>query len=230
MAISRRSDRENGIRRGMPQKTKEDIRREIKAARAVLTEEREQFWNEQLFSCISRMPEITGASAVYSYVSYQHEADTLRLLDFFWQQGIRTAVPKVFGAGHMDFFVIASLADLELGRMGILEPRPDCPSAKDRSAVVITPGLAFDLCGRRIGYGGGYYDRFFAREPEHLRIGLAHSFQLYETIPAENNDMCVDCLIVSGEREGTRYEFERDRKTGTGCIQISEFPGDNREK
>ena len=203
------------------------IRREIKTARRLLTDSKEQFWNEQLFSCISRMPEIINASFVYCYISCNHEADTRQLLDFLWASGIRTAAPKVLGAGRMVFYEISSMADLEPGTMGIPEPVPGCKPVGEQQAVVLTPGLAFDRRGYRVGYGGGYYDRFLAAEPQHVRVGIAYQFQLYDRVPSDHYDEQLDCLIVSGDRKGKRYEFDRNRKTGQSSIAASWYDGGN---
>lgn len=195
------------------------IRSRIRAHRQAMTEEKEQFFNEQLFSCLSRMPEIAGASAIYTYISYQKEVDTRRILVYLWELGKAVAAPRVLGEGQMEFFEIHSFADLEPGCMGILEPKLHCRKADAPRAVVLTPGLAFDRLGHRIGYGGGFYDRFFAREPEHRRIGLAFDYQLYDSIPAEACDRRLDRLLAAGEGKVQVYEFERDRQTGEGGVQ-----------
>ena len=207
--------------------SKAGIRRDIKAARALLAGGKEQFWNEQLFSCISRMPEIINASLVYCYISYNHEADTRQLLGFLWEHGIRTAVPKVLGAGQMAFYEIFSMADLEPGLMGIPEPGAGSQPVRGQQAAVITPGLAFDRNGYRVGYGGGYYDRFFASEPQHLRIGIAYEFQVYDSLPSDDYDEQLDYLIVSGDRKGKCYEFDRNRNTGQRSIKASGDGGGN---
>lgn len=198
------------------------IRSRVRAARQAMSAEKEQFFNEQLFSCLSRMPEIAGASAVYTYISYQREVDTRMLLVYLWGLGTSTAAPRVLGSGRMEFFEIHSFDDLEPGCMGILEPKPHCLRADCPGAVVLTPGLAFDRRGHRIGYGGGFYDRFFAREPEHRRIGLAFDYQLYDSIPAEACDRKLDQLLAAGEGKVQVYEFKRNRHSGKGGIQISE--------
>ena len=83
--------------------------------------------------------------------------------------------------------------------MGIEEPSAGCRPVNDKSALVLVPGVAFDREGRRLGYGGGYYDRFFAREPKHPRWGLAYAFQIVEKLPKEEWDQKVERVILPGK-------------------------------
>lgn len=196
------------------------IRSEVKQRRAAMTAKEAQTANGQIFARLCDMPELLTAPMVYCYVSGNMEADTHKLLEFLWRRGVPTAVPRVLGGGEMDFFIIHSFADVEPGAMGILEPRGHCrriatapPLVTETMPprdVVVTPGLAFDRRGNRIGYGGGYYDRFLGCHPQKLRVGLAFAFQLYEGLPADEMDQRVDILVLSGDRDGQIQRWDRE--------------------
>ena len=79
--------------------------------------------------------------------------------------------------------------------LGIPEPIADSPVAEDPHALVLMPGLAFDREGHRIGYGGGFYDRFLAKEPEHPTVALCYEFQMVENLPVESFDVPVDLVL-----------------------------------
>ena len=84
---------------------------------------------------------------------------------------------------------------METGYAGIPEPILDAPVAEDKTALVLMPGLAFDDQGHRIGYGGGFYDKFLSREPEHPTVALCYEFQMVEKLETEAFDIPVDTVI-----------------------------------
>lgn len=97
-------------------------------------------------------------------------------------------------------FHLASGGDLRPGRFGIDEPDASCPEVQAGDvAVMIVPGLAFDGAGRRLGFGGGYYDGVLApeggRRPLFV-VGLGYDFQIVATCPADGRDARVDCVVT----------------------------------
>ncbi len=111
-----------------------------------------------------------------------------------------TAFPRVEGE-EIRFYFASGMEDLAPGAMGILEPLPGrCQLALVTDAPVVTPGLAFSLKGDRVGYGKGYYDRFFLREPRHRRIGVAYPFQIRDDLEPEVQDQKID-------RKSTRFPY-----------------------
>ena len=104
------------------------------------------------------------------------------------------AVPKVYGE-EMRFIYLTDLSKVAKGYSGIPEPVGDGPVADDPRALVLMPGLAFDRKGHRIGYGGGFYDKFLAREPEHPTIALCYDFQLLPELETEEFDIPVDTVL-----------------------------------
>jgi 5-formyltetrahydrofolate cyclo-ligase len=94
---------------------------------------------------------------------------------------------------------ITDLSQVEKGFCGIPEPVFDEPIAQDKTALVLMPGLAFDREGHRLGYGGGYYDKYFCNEPEHPMVALCYSFQMVDKLETEAFDIPVDLVICAEE-------------------------------
>lgn len=125
------------------------------------------------------LPLLEGEQTVFCYASLPRETGTEELLAALWARGVQVGLPRVQGQ-EMAFYLVTSFEDLEPGAMGIREPRSHCRELSCPTAPVITPGLAFDRTGGRAGYGGGYYDRFFAQEPDHPAIGYCFDRQVLE--------------------------------------------------
>ena len=95
----------------------------------------------------------------------------------------------------MRIILLPDLDRVARGYSGIPEPIDDGPVADDPTALVLMPGLAFDKDGRRIGYGGGFYDKFLAAEPTHPTVALCYEFQIVTHIPAEEFDIPVGRVL-----------------------------------
>jgi len=133
------------------------------------------------------------------YLPFQGEVDTWPIIHTLWQRRILVLAPRCRPQcpGIMDWYAITSPNDLRPGSYGILEPTPDCgPRAHTLPDSVLVPGLAFDRTGGRLGYGGGYYDRFLASSPETCSIALAYDFQVVPMLPRDPWDVAVRILIT----------------------------------
>lgn len=170
------------------------LRREIREKKREMTE-------EQIESASARLGELFAASemyrqakTIYGYLPYNQEVRTVPMLERAIREGKRVAVPKVFGE-EMKFIYMNDLTAVEKGYAGIPEPVADEPVADDPTALVLMPGLAFDKEGHRIGYGGGFYDKFLAAEPDHPTLALCYAFQMLPEIETEEFDIPVDCVL-----------------------------------
>ena len=131
------------------------------------------------------------ARRVGLYVSTQHEASTALLLQKAWQEKLAVFLPRCTARqGVMDFVACTGMDDLCPAKFNLLEPKPTLPAAPLYSAallpdLIIVPALAFDRKGYRLGYGGGYYDRYISQmpSPPPLLVGLAYAIQLVPTLP-----------------------------------------------
>lgn len=135
-----------------------------------------------------------NAQTVYGYLPYNQEVRTEALLQQALSDGKKVAVPKVYG-DQMRFIYITDLNRVAPGYAGIPEPVEDGPVAEDPHALVLMPGVAFDQNGGRIGYGGGFYDRFLENEPDHPTVALCYRFQMVEHLETEAHDIPVDLVI-----------------------------------
>ena len=133
------------------------------------------------------------AGAIYGYLSYNQEVRTDGLLRQALRDGKRVAAPRVEG-DRMVFYWLKDLDRVSPGFHGIPEPYGDEPVADDPTALVLTPGLAFDPAGHRLGYGGGFYDRFLSAEP-HPTVALCYDFQLLPHLEQQPHDIPVDAVL-----------------------------------
>lgn len=104
--------------------------------------------------------------------------------------------PKVNGPG-LQFYKVEKQDELSPGRFRVLEPIGDCEISPEGLDLIVLPGVAFDLDGRRLGYGKGFYDRFLAlTTPECITVGLGFDLQLREALPEELHDQKVFFLAT----------------------------------
>ena len=174
---------------------KKALRREIGAKKSALSAEevgrRSAILAEKLFEA----EQYRDCRSLYAYLSFNEEVRTDPIIERAWADGKRVAVPKVVGK-EMVFIWIDSFDALGPGYYGITEPVNDGPVADDRTALVLMPGLAFDPEGHRVGYGGGFYDRFLENEPDHPLVALCYDFQMYDHLDVESHDVPVDVVIT----------------------------------
>ncbi len=177
---------------------KRDLRRRWSCVRAEVGEEARGACDARIRKVLADFEPYTSARLVLAYLSYRDEVDTVELAREVLASGRRLAVPRCVPARHeMTFFEISSFDDVSVGYKGILEParhltRSISPDDADYAAsVCLVPALAFDRRGFRLGYGGGYYDRFLATYPG-TPIGLARASQISEEdLPCDRYDRRV---------------------------------------
>lgn len=172
-----------------------------KALRDRIREQKRAMTQEQILTASACLMEkfldseaYKGARTIYGYLPYNQEVRTVPLLERALMDGKRVAVPKVYG-DEMKFIYMTDLSLVEKGYAGIPEPVADEPVADDPTALVLMPGLAFDLQGHRVGYGGGFYDKFLAQEPDHPTLALCYDFQILPEIKTEEFDIPVGCVL-----------------------------------
>lgn len=173
---------------------KQELRQAIRARKRAMTEEDILRRSEILAEKFARSNAYRAAKTIYGYLPYNQEVRTVPMLRRALEEGKRVAVPKVYG-DDMKFIYLDDLSQVAKGYAGIPEPVADGPVAQDETALVLMPGLAFDRAGHRIGYGGGFYDKFLAREPHHPTVALCYDFQVMDRLEAEEFDIPVDLVI-----------------------------------
>lgn len=167
---------------------KKELRREIQRLRKAHTDEEIHTMSLAVKEQILGLSEYREAKVLYAYMDYKHEVETRDLIRSAWTQGKRVAVPKVLGKEMRFFYITSFEEDLEEGSFGIQEPKESAP-AEEENALLLMPGVAFDRMRHRVGYGGGFYDRFLEQHPKLTTVALAFEFQVREEVPFEEFDI-----------------------------------------
>lgn len=173
---------------------KQALRRQIREQKRSMTPEQIEIASRKLGELFAASQLYQQAKTIYGYLPYNQEVRTVPMLQRALEDGKRVAVPKCYG-DEMRFIYMDDLSKVESGYCGIPEPIADDPVADDPTALVLMPGLAFTKRGDRMGYGGGFYDKFLASEPDHPTLALCYEFQMVEQIPTEAFDIPVDCVL-----------------------------------
>ena len=173
---------------------KQALRKEIRDKKRAMTEAEIVAASQRLAELFVASEAYRQAKTIYGYLPYTQEVRTVPMLEQALADGKRVAVPKCYG-DEMRFIYLEDLSQVEKGYCGIPEPIADEPVADDKTALVLMPGLAFDPQGHRMGYGGGFYDKFLEKEPNHPTIALCYEFQMLEHLETEAHDIPVDTVL-----------------------------------
>ena len=178
---------------------KVQLRRELKVRLGGLSEAEKIEQSKKACRILIASEEYRRASVVMVYLSLPHEVDTTPIILDAWQSEKTVAVPKVsWQQRHM---IPVEITTLETGltseASGLRNPVTGVPVPLEDIDLVVTPGLAFDKHGNRLGRGGAYYDKFFSSKLlEAKRVGIAFSQQIVESVPVEDHDQSVDKIIT----------------------------------
>lgn len=184
--------------------TKILIRKNALQLRDRLAEQERMLKSKQIMQSVAEHSLYQNAENLLIYISYKSEVDTSALIEMAWKDGKKVYCPKVQGT-EMEFYRIMSMEELEDGYKGIREPVAaieksytgnDFDSAKDSSGLLLMPGSAFDKQRNRIGYGGGYYDKYLAKHPKLHTIAVCFECQIQKSIPSEPYDWKPQVLVT----------------------------------
>ncbi len=185
--------------------TKGEIRINQKNIRSQLDEVQRELFDERIFHQLVETEWYLECKRIFTYVSFQSEVDTVRIIKQALMDGKQVYIPRVEAHG-MEFYEIKGLEGLERSAYGILEPAKGQENRFTGKAfqkvrkenLMLLPGLAFDPSGNRIGYGAGYYDKYLLLYGEDTfnKIALAYDFQVMDGIPAEEFDIRADAIIT----------------------------------
>jgi len=182
---------------------KKEMRADICTMRAKLTQEEIDSAAAAALVRLLMTREYQECHSIFTYVSYQQELSTLPLLQAAFLDSKVVAVPKVIRKRHMEFYRINSIKMLYSGFMGIPEPKDDTEALlPDTHSLILLPGVAFSAAGKRLGYGGGYYDTWLSRQKvmdaKPALAGYAYDFQICNDndFPAEPHDQSVGLVVT----------------------------------
>ncbi|MFS0780922.1 5-formyltetrahydrofolate cyclo-ligase [Bacillus sp. 1P06AnD] len=178
--------------------TKQSIRLEVKKYLETLGSDDLLAQSKLIVKQLMMMEVWKQSSTIALTISTKTEIDTTELIKAAWEQGKRVAVPKCNPLSHsMAFRYLTDFNQLESVYSGLLEPIVEKTIEADRNELdfMLVPGLAFSEAGYRIGYGGGYYDRYLAGF-QGVTVSLLTEGQLYHELPIDEYDMPVQWLVL----------------------------------
>lgn len=188
--------------------SKAELRSVYAAERNALDPLKREQWSEDACRHAAILAEEKQAQAVMVYVAFRSELDLTPFIKWCWQKDVGVIVPKCsFEDRGMTLHRLRSFDQLRPGAYGILEPDPALAPLVPENVVpelVLVPGLAFDRNGGRMGYGGGYYDRFWERMSmlgerkgmHPIWLGASFEAQLRDEVPGERHDLTLDGVIT----------------------------------
>lgn len=175
---------------------KKELRRKIKEKLFFTTEKYRKEADRKITESILKLEEYQSAGCVFCYVSTGKEMDTFSVLQDILQSGKRLGVPKCMEKGIMNVYEIHSLQELHPGAYGILEPKEDPERLIQPGEIdfALIPCISCDRSGRRLGHGGGYYDRYLEKT-RCVKALLCREELLVDEIPVEEHDLRMDLVI-----------------------------------
>jgi 5-formyltetrahydrofolate cyclo-ligase len=179
---------------------KQAIRTRVLAARDAMPASTRQSFADAVMASVLSTSQYQQANTVLAYVSFGSELSTMSLLQRVLADGKALVLPRVLkNQKQLQLHRVQALDQLTEGVWGIREPRADAPTiALNDIDFILVPGVAFDLAGFRVGYGGGYYDRLLAAaNPATTRLSAAFECQIVDVVPNEAHDERVDIIITN---------------------------------
>jgi len=179
------------------------LRKRLKALRADIPDTKRVAWSRRISARLFDIPEWQMARSVFAFVSYSTEVDTHDIVRQLLQDVEAVSVPRIIDQDHMLALRITEWEQLQADKMGILAPA-EGEVWNEGVDIAITPGLGFGERGHRIGFGAGYYDKWFASHPCKLKIALAFEAQIQDSIPVDKYDIPVDLIVTEKRLIDTR--------------------------
>lgn len=182
---------------------KKNLRAEIKEMRMSLDGEHKERLDRGVFENLLKCDDFLNAETVLVYKSTGIEVGTDRIIDYCLENGMKTALPRCFAGGVMKFYYYDRNTELEKSKFGIYEPyeNPENEVCDFSRTVCIVPGLAFDNEGYRLGYGGGFYDRFLAAHEDIVTIGICYGMNMTEKLVRNEFDRNTAWVVTENKLE-----------------------------
>jgi 5-formyltetrahydrofolate cyclo-ligase len=185
----------------MIHKKKKELRKKVQVLRDVLDPMQQRLLSDKIAANLWSIPEFDSAETILFFISFRSEVDTLSMISRALEEGRTVCIPCTdMGDKSMVASQIMNMdSDLKMGNYNIPEPREEClrPVPPEQIDVILMPGVAFDPTGGRLGYGGGYYDRFLEKcSPGCKLIALAYELQIVEHVPCADHDHHIHKIVT----------------------------------
>lgn len=179
---------------------KRELRRRILGKRALLDQSTHDDFSKKICNYLITLPEIQKSNTIFSFLSFRDEVNIDDFIEKVVEDGKQLYVPRtMMEEKQMVPYLFLGWESLVIGSYGIREPGSMCRFSGENIPfdVIVVPGVAFTMDGHRLGYGGGYYDRFFSQlENRPLLVGVCFNKQILSDIPVESHDYQVDYLVT----------------------------------
>lgn len=182
---------------------KTTLRNKVKEALSTMSDNTYHSQSLAIVKKVLQEPYIIEANTIGVTISNKPEVDTFLLIEELWRLGKKVAVPKCHPkTREMSFYAIDSFAQLETVYMHLREPIPERCEFVDANEmdVILVPGVVFDRYGYRIGYGGGYYDRYVLNYKKGKLLSMLFDEQIIDRVPTEEHDSPVDIIVTPSKR------------------------------
>ena len=177
---------------------KKQLRSIVKQKIALLSKAYCKHADQAIFERVTALKEYQQAKTIFAYVGRADEINTKPILLQAWQDKKRVCVPLCIGKGIMEAREIKGLDDLQVGAYGILEPKEGMPFIEPTAIdMALIPCMTGNIKGQRLGYGGGFYDRYLTKGT-FCRVLLCRQKLMEQQIPTDDHDMLMD-IVVSEE-------------------------------
>lgn len=180
---------------------KKELRKYLKEKRSNFPLDERKVLDEEALNKLLSSDEYKESKEIFAFVSFGDEIDTHAFIKKAIKDGKNIYIPYTqAGEKLMKVTRLKNFDDLVVGHFGILSPKEEDLYFVDHNIIdlVLVPGLGFDQDGYRIGYGGGFYDRFFANlTSKPVKLGYCYDFQLVRDIPHDEFDIAVDKVLTN---------------------------------
>lgn len=182
--------------------TKDSIRRDFLKKRRKMSEEEVVKCSKDIISQLTDLQVFKKSEKIMIYLSFNNEVDTYKLMDYCLNNGKKVIVPYCIKEERKIIPSEVRSPDVELktNSLGFKEPNPESLREVETEDIdlVIVPGVVFDEEGNRVGFGGGYYDRFLKRlKNTTITIAICYDYQLIDKVPVDELDIPVKCIITN---------------------------------
>lgn len=178
---------------------KSEIRKQILSARKAMSQDEVESKSAQILSRLMTSPLLEQAEVILCYMDFRNEVQTAAIIEYLWSLDKIVALPRVNPqTNQLDLYRVDGFRDMVTGSLGIMEPDTSLPQLFPEDIdLVLAPGVAFDLNGGRMGYGGGFYDRLIPTlRPDCQVIALAFEQQVVENLPSESHDQSIHGILT----------------------------------
>ena len=177
---------------------KRELRRRMLDLRRALAAEERVSYSAAITERILSLEAVKQVRTIFAYAAMEDEVQTEALISSLLEMGKRVALPLITGKRTMEAVLVPAMDALEYGAYHILTVREDRRVVLPPKEIdcVLIPGVAFDMDGTRLGMGGGYYDVFLPKIPCAVKIAMAYSCQIVESVPKLSHDCGVDWIVT----------------------------------